>query len=103
MSDYMRLEEIAKLLDGLGHPLRLRIVALLAEEGRPMYLNEIARSLGVSRGLAKIHLKKLEKAGIVKSRLVIDEEKGKALRFYELLPFELHVSPESIRGWLDGE
>ncbi len=99
----MGLEEIAKLLDGLGHPLRLRIVALLAEEGRPMYLNEIARSLRVSRGLAKIHLKKLEKAGIVKSRLVIDEEKGKALRFYELLPFELHVSPESIRRWLDGE
>jgi len=99
----MGLEEIAKLLNGLGHPLRLRIVALLAEEGRPMYLNEIARSLGVSRGLAKIHLKKLERAGLVKSRLVIDEERGKALRFYELQPFELYVTPESIRGWLDGD
>ncbi len=99
----MSAEELAKLLDGLGHPLRLKIVALLAEGERPMYLNEIARSLGVSRGLAKIHLKKLEKAGIVKSRLVIDEERGKALRFYELVPFNVCISPESLRRWFYGD
>jgi len=99
----MDVEELAKLLDGLGHPLRLRIVALLAGERRPMYLNEIARSLGISRGLAKIHLKKLEKAEIVRSRLVVDEERGKALRFYELVPFSVCISPESLRRWFYGD
>ncbi|WP_010477513.1 ArsR/SmtB family transcription factor [Thermococcus zilligii] len=99
----MDVEELAKLFDGLAHPLRLGIVALLSRERRPIYLNEIAKELGISRGLAKIHLRKLEKAGIVKSRLVIDEEKGKALRFYELIPFSVFVSPESLGRWLYGD
>jgi len=93
----MNAEELAKILDGLGHPLRLKIVSLLARENRAMYLNEIANGLGINRALAKVHLKKLETAGIVKSKVVLDEERGKALRFYELVPFDLHLSPEILR------
>ncbi len=90
-------ESYAKLLDALGHPLRLRIISLLAREGRPMYLSEIASKLGVSRALAKIHLLKLEKAGIVRSRVVlIDQDSARALRFYELVYFKEEVSPERI-------
>ncbi len=92
------LEELAKILDGLGHPLRLRIVALLAREGRPMYLSEIASSLGVSRALAKIHLKKLERAGIVSSRVVLLENEARALRFYVLNRFSIDLTPEYIVG-----
>lgn len=93
----MNTEKLAKMLDGLGHPLRVKIVALLARENRAMYLNEIANGLGISRALAKVHLKKLEAAGIVKSKVILDEEKGKALRFYELMPFEIHLSPEILK------
>lgn len=92
----MDIEKLAKMLDGLGHPLRLKIVGLLARENRAMYLNEIANGLGINRALAKVHLKKLEAAGIVKSKVVLDEERGKALRFYELVPFDLHLSPEIL-------
>ncbi|WFO74620.1 helix-turn-helix transcriptional regulator [Desulfurococcaceae archaeon MEX13E-LK6-19] len=91
------LEELAKKLEALGHPLRLRILAVLAREGRSMYLSEIAGMLGISRALAKIHLKKLEKAGLVKSRIVVLEDEARALRYYELVDFDIHVSPQKLK------
>lgn len=86
---------MASTLDALGHPLRLRIVALLAT--KELYLNEIAISLGVSRALAKVHLKKLESAGLVKSRVELVKGEAKALRYYKLQNFDVHVSPEILR------
>ncbi|MEM2936911.1 MAG: ArsR family transcriptional regulator [Candidatus Bathyarchaeia archaeon] len=91
------LKELAKKLAALGHPLRLKIIALLAEEGEDMYLNEIANRLGINRALAKIHLKKLEGAGIVKSRVVLVEGEAKALRYYTLKDFDIHVSPDLLK------
>ena len=91
------LEELAKKLDALGHPLRLKIVALLAEEGRSMYLSEIASKLGISRALAKIHLKKLEEAGIVVSKIIVLEDEARAMRFYKLKEFRINVSPEILK------
>jgi predicted transcriptional regulator len=93
------LDELAKTLDALGHPLRLRIVALLA--GGEMYLNEIANKLCVNRALAKVHLKKLERAGIVKSRIELAQGEAKALRYYKLQQFEIHVSPQILRKEVD--
>ena len=90
-------EKIAKKLKALAHPLRLRIVKLFAEEGEDMYLNEIANRLGISRALAKIHLNKLESAVIVKSRVVLVEGEARALRYYHLQDFEVHVSPEILK------
>jgi len=92
-----KLEELAKKSAALGHPLRLKIIVLLAEEGEDMYLNEIAKRLGINRALAKIHLKKLEGADIVKSRVVLVEGEAKALRYYKLQNFDIHVSPELLR------
>ena len=37
---------LSSKLKALAHPLRLRIVTALAKEGRDMYLNEIANTLG---------------------------------------------------------
>ncbi len=93
----MSIEELAEKLDALGHPIRLRILGLLAYEGRSMYLSEIAERLGISRALAKIHLKKLEKAGLVKSRVVLFEEEARALRFYELIDFNITVNPDYLK------
>ena len=89
------LDELAKTLDALGHPLRLKIIALLA--GGELYLNEIANKLCVNRALAKVHLKKLERAGIVVSRIELVEGEAKALRYYKLQPFEIQVSPQILK------
>jgi DNA-binding transcriptional ArsR family regulator len=88
------IEKLAKKLDALSHPLRLEIVALLVRG--EMYLSEIANHLGVSRALTKIHLKKLEKAGLVKSRIVLVEGEARALRYYILQDFDIHLTPKLI-------
>ena len=62
-----------------------------------MYLNEIANKLCVNRALAKVHLKKLERAGIVVSRIELVEGEAKALRYYELKNFDIHVSPQTLK------
>jgi predicted transcriptional regulator len=90
-----QINELAKKLDALGHPLRLKIIATLTNG--EMYLNEIANTVGVSRALAKIHLKKLEKAGIVESRIVTAQDEAKALRYYTLKNFDIHVSPQTLK------
>ncbi len=97
------LEELARKLDALGHPLRLKIIGILAKEGRSMYLSEIASRLGVNRALAKIHLKKLERAGLVKSRVVLLEDEARALRFYDLVEFNLVVNPDKLKEVIDCE
>ncbi len=94
MSD---LKELGKICKALAHPLRLKIIRLLAKEGEDMYLNEIANALGVNRALAKIHLNKLQGAEIVKSYVVLVEGEARALRYYSLQAFDIHVSPEILK------
>jgi DNA-binding transcriptional ArsR family regulator len=91
------LEDLAERLEALGHPLRLRILALMAKEDADMYLSEIANRLDISRALAKIHLKKLEKVGFVKSRVVLVEGEAKALRYYKLCDFDISISPDTLK------
>jgi predicted ArsR family transcriptional regulator len=88
---------LSNKLKALAHPLRLRIVTVLVKEGRDMYLNEIAKTLGVNRALAKIHLNKLERADLVQSRVVLVEGEARALRYYHLQDFDLHISPEHLK------
>jgi len=90
-----KIIELARTLDALGHPLRIRIVSLLST--KEMYLNEIATNLSVSRALAKVHLKKLEKAGLVKSRVELVEGEAKALRYYKLQEFNVELSPKILK------
>ena len=89
------LDKLAEKLSALGHPLRLKILAILAMHGE-LYLSEIASEVGVSRALAKIHLRQLEKAGLVESRAVLVEGEAKALRYYKLRRFKIEVSPEKL-------
>jgi len=53
--------------------------------------------VGVSRALAKVHLKKLREAGIVETRVVTLKDEAKALRYYKLRPFNIHLSPETLK------
>jgi ArsR family transcriptional regulator len=93
----MSTENMAEKLKALAHPVRLNIATLLAKQGKDMYLNEIANNLKINRALAKIHLKKLERGGIVQSRVVLIQGKAKALRYYALQDFDIRVSPELLR------
>ena len=42
-----------------------------------------------------MHLKKLEKAGLVTAHLELSED-GKALEYYEATPFSLHLTPDVV-------
>ncbi|RZN33353.1 MAG: ArsR family transcriptional regulator [Methanophagales archaeon ANME-1-THS] len=67
----------------LLHPIRFRIVKLLAE--RPMHINEIAKAMEEERRLVSYHLLTLEQYGFVSSKYEISEHpksRGKAIRKY---------------------
>jgi DNA-binding transcriptional ArsR family regulator len=76
----------------------MRIVAEL--KGGRNYVSELARVVGLSRPLLQMHLTKLEAAGLVTSRLELSSD-GKAMKFYELVPFALSLTPASIAAAAD--
>lgn len=84
---------VANTLEGLAHPQRIRIVGALAE-GR-QYVSELARRLGMNRPLLHMHLRRLERAGLVESSLELSPE-GKAMRFYSVVQFDIHLTPGSV-------
>jgi predicted transcriptional regulator len=86
-------DELLQVLGTLANPHRLRVVAALAEERN--YVSRLARDLGISRALLQVHLRKLEAAGLVSASIEVSED-GKAMKFYEVAPFALHLTPESI-------
>jgi predicted transcriptional regulator len=86
-------DELLKVLATLANPHRLRVVAALASERN--YVSALARDLGISRALLQVHLRKLESAGLVKSAVEVSDD-GKAMKFYEVAPFALYLSPQLI-------
>jgi len=88
-------EELAAKLKALGHISRLQILTVLTEGEK--YLSSIAKEVGISRALAKVHLKKLREAGLVKTRTVLLEDEARALRYYKLMDFHIEISPEELR------
>ncbi|GFE23242.1 MULTISPECIES: ArsR/SmtB family transcription factor [Streptomyces] len=89
----MNSEELLALLSAVGHAQRLRVIGELAD-GR-LYVSELARRLGMSRPLLYMHLDRLEKAGLVVGRLELSED-GKALKYFELAPFELKLNVATV-------
>ncbi|MFI5497373.1 ArsR/SmtB family transcription factor [Actinoplanes sp. NPDC051859] len=86
-------DRLVEVLAALASPHRLRVLAALT--GGRVYVSQLARDLGISRALLQVHLKKLEKAGLVTAHLELSED-GKALKFYEATPFTLHLTPEMV-------
>jgi DNA-binding transcriptional ArsR family regulator len=80
-------------LSALANPHRLRIIAALTA-GRT-YVSQLARDLEMGRPLLHMHLQRLEAAGLVTSRLELSEE-GKAMRYFEVAPFALNLTPAAI-------
>jgi DNA-binding transcriptional ArsR family regulator len=86
-------DAVAAVLATLASPHRLRIVATLAEERN--YVSRLARELGISRALLQVHLRKLEAAGLVSAAVEVSQD-GKAMKFYDVVPFALRLTPKTI-------
>ena len=84
---------LLEALSALANPHRLQIITALVNETN--YVSQLAREIGISRPLLIMHLKKLEDAGLVKSKLELSGD-GKAMRYYEVLDFDIHLTPEFI-------
>src|SRR5580692_2918217 len=86
-------ERLLAVLTAVANPHRLRVIAELG--GGRVHVSELARRLGMSRPLLYMHLDKLEKAGLVTGQLELSED-GKAMKYFELAPFELRLTAETI-------
>ncbi|MFE0171852.1 ArsR/SmtB family transcription factor [Streptomyces sp. NPDC059002] len=89
----MNSEELLAVLAAVGHAQRLRILSELAD-GR-LYVSELARRLSMSRPLLYMHIDRLEKAGLVAGSLELSDD-GKALKYFELAPFDLRLNIDTI-------
>ncbi len=85
--------DLLEALAALANPHRLQIITALVNQTN--YVSQLAREIGISRTLLIMHLKKLEDAGLVKSRLELSGD-GKAMRYYEVVTFDIHLTPEFI-------
>ncbi|HEY4849623.1 MAG TPA: ArsR family transcriptional regulator [Streptosporangiaceae bacterium] len=86
-------DDLLRVLATLANPHRLRVVAALA--GERNYVSQLARELGISRALLQVHLRKLEAAGLVTAAIEVSPD-GKAMKFYEVAPFALELTPQTI-------
>jgi DNA-binding transcriptional ArsR family regulator len=90
-------EQLLAVLTAVANPHRMRVIAELGS-GR-VHVSELARRLGMSRPLLYMHLDRLEKAGLVTGQLELSED-GKAMKYFELAPFDLRLNAETITGAL---
>jgi len=77
----------------------LRVIDALA--GGRVHVSELARRLGLSRPLLYLHLDRLEKAGLVTGQLELAES-GRAMKYYELVDFDLTITVDTVREALKG-
>ena len=87
------LEDVYVLI----HPVRYRIVKLLAE--KPLHVNAIALAMGIERRHITYHLRILEDSGFITSKYEVSSEgpkelRGKALRVCTLTDKVAEVKAE---------
>jgi DNA-binding transcriptional ArsR family regulator len=87
-------DDLVEMLAALANPIRLRIVATLA--GGRDYVSHLAREIGVSRPLLHMHLQRLETVGLIVGNLELSED-GKAMKYFELADFDLHLTASVLR------
>lgn len=86
-------DDLLQVLSVLANPHRLRILSMLT--GGRNYVSQLARELNISRPLLHMHLKRLEAAGLVLGTLELSED-GKAMKYYDVIPFVIHLTPDLI-------
>ncbi len=100
--EFENLEELAEVMRVLGKVERLRILALLRR--RPMYVSEIARMLGMPYPLVHLHLKAMERVGLVESRYeMVTGARPHVRRYYRARDFRIVITPDLIARLAGGE
>lgn len=95
------LQTLVKTLKALSNPIRLRIIASLAEE--PKHAYALAKEMGLSYPLTHLHLKGLRKLGLIREIEQDKRTEGRPTRTYAPVEFELHLTPEKIRDTVTEE
>ena len=86
-------DQLVKMLAALANPQRIRLLSAL--HGGRNYVSQLAREVDLGRPLVHMHLQKLEAAGLVRGELELSED-GKAMKYYEIVPFSLQLSPAQV-------
>lgn len=86
-------DDLLLVLAALANPHRMRVIAALL--GGRNYVSKLAREIGISRPLLHMHLQRLEAAGLVSGTLELSED-GKAMKYFEVTPFAVRLTPERI-------
>lgn len=91
---FSTLPELARLLSLLGNEQRLAVLGAIAVEEK--YAREIAEELGISRPLAAIYLRHLEKLGLAEAVSRTSDEPPYLRRYYRAVPFEVVLNLDVI-------
>ncbi len=96
MENIETLEDLAEILSLLGNLTRLRVIAALSK--RPMFVQELSSELGVSYPLLHLHLKNMQKHGLVKSEYTVGTDKATRYvkRYFTLIDFKLEITSDLI-------
>jgi|SRR3954471_9557804 DNA-binding transcriptional ArsR family regulator len=98
-SDVFTIER-AEQLKALGHPLRLRILEMLGDEGgEPLTNRELAQKLGVDPGHLHFHVKMLLRAGLIERA---EGGQGRE-KPYRAVASTVRVGPELLGSRLTGD
>ncbi len=87
----IRKEKYIKFAHVMTHPLRYRIVQILKETKKPLYIAQISKDLGLNRKLVSFHLATLLKNGLVENKYKLKQgttggkdEKPMVVNYYKL-------------------
>jgi DNA-binding transcriptional ArsR family regulator len=99
-SDDVFTIERAEQLKALGHPLRLRVLEMLGDEGgEPLTNRELAQKLEVDPGHLHFHVKMLLRAGLIEPA---EGGKGRE-KPYRAVASTVRVGPELLGSRLTGD
>ena len=94
------IDELVKIGEALGNPVRVKVLKMLCE--KEWYVYELAKELGISRQLLYLHLKKLEKAGLIESELRLEPGDSRAKKYYKARQFRIVIDNETLKNLEEG-
>ena len=90
------IEELAEVFKVLGNPVRLKILVLCAK--REHTSRELRERLRISKPLLIAHLKKLQKVGLIESKIIVDKESAILRKRYRTSEFEIKIDKNLLRN-----
>ncbi len=99
MSKYDILTSVAEKVQALGNDVKLKILALLIEEGSKS-ITDISKELNINFSTAHKYLEQLEAAGLVSSKQISE---NRMKRMFTIRDFDLALSPTGISEMINGK